>query len=66
MTVKIVSKPWKRGRSVMKLAEICSHDNDGVSSGRRRPAGVILDLLNLWHVSHQVMYSFTVVAILDQ
>ena len=50
----------------MKLAEICSHDNDGVSSGRRRPAGVILGLLNRWHVSHQVMYSFTVVAILDQ
>ena len=66
MTVKITSKPWERGRSVIKLAEMCSHGNDGVSSGCRRPAGAILDPLNLWHVSHLVMYSFTVVAILGQ
>ena len=33
ITVKIASKPLERGRSVMKLAEICSHGNDGVSSG---------------------------------
>ena len=63
MTVKIASKPWERGRSVMKSAEICSHGNDGVSSGCRRPAGAVLDPLNLWHVSHLVMYSLTVVAI---
>ena len=65
-TVRIASKPWERGRSVMKSAEICSHGNDGVSSGCRRPAGATLDPLNLWHVSHLAMYSLTVVAILGQ
>ena len=65
-TVKIASKPWERGRSVMKSAEICSHGNDGVSSGCRRPAGAMLDPLNLQHVSHLAMYSFTVVAISGQ
>ena len=65
-TVKIASKPWERGRSVMKLAEMCSHSNDEVSSGCRRPAGAVLDPLNLWHVSHLVTYSLTVVAIPDQ
>ena len=65
-TVKIASKPWERGRSVMKSAEICSHGNDGVSSGCRRPAGAVLDSLNLWHVLHLVMYSLTIVAIPGQ
>ena len=65
-TVKIASKPWERGRSVIKLAEICSHGKDRVSSGCRRPAGATLDPLNLWHVLHLVTYSFTVVAILGQ
>ena len=65
-TVKIASKPWERGRSVMKAAEICSHCNDRVSSGCRRPAGAVLDPLNLWHVSHLATYSLTVVAILGQ
>ena len=51
---------------MMKLAEICSHGNDGVSSGCRRPAGAVLDPLNLWHVLHLVTYSLTVVAILGQ
>ena len=65
-TVKIASKPWERERSVMKLAKICSHSNDGVSSGCRRPAGAVLDPLNLWHVLHLAMYSLTVVAIPGQ
>ena len=66
MTIKIMSRPWERERSVMKLAEICSHSNDRASSGCRRPAGAALDPLNLWHVSHLVTYSLTVVAILGQ
>ena len=65
-TVGIASKPWERGRSVIKLAEMCSHGNDRVSSGCRRPAGATLDPLNLWHVLHLVMYSLTVVAIPGQ
>ena len=65
-TIRNVSKLWERGRSVMKSAEICSHGNDGVSSGCRRPAGAVLDPLNLWHVSHLATYSLTVVAILGQ
>ena len=65
-TIKIISKPWERGRSVMKLAEICSHGNDGVSSGWRRPTGAMLDPLSLWHVLHLVIYSLMVVAILGQ
>ena len=65
-TIKIASKPWERGRSVMKSAKICSHSNDGVSSECRRPAGAVLDPLNLWHVSHLAIYSLTVVAIPGQ
>ena len=65
-TIKIASKLWERGRSVMKSAEMCSHGNDRVLSGCRRPAGAALDPLNLWHVSHLVTYSLTAVAILGQ